>query len=302
MLYIFTPTYNRESYLQKLYSSLVAQRNKNFIWLIVDDGSIDNTEALVKSWQEEDKIYIIYLYQENQGKHIAYNRALEYMGNHGFHVCVDSDDSLAKTAVDTFFENLAVILDRDEYIGVVYPKVKYGQEHIVNGFPTDVNRVNVQDIQLKYGLHMETCIVISNTYANLFRFPRFVGEKFVSEEMLYIYLSQFGGFYPVNKAVYYFEYLEEGLTKNIFRLWLKNPKGTMVFLEKRKEYILKHFQGFIKYREWLKVKLNINAFQLAQNDIDLAKDYSLLDYFLLPVSLLVKHRRFNKKKALEKQL
>ena len=67
-LTVFTPTYNRAYTLGRLYESLCRQSNKNFEWLVVDDGSKDGTEELIKSWQSEEKISIRYIYQENGGK------------------------------------------------------------------------------------------------------------------------------------------------------------------------------------------------------------------------------------------
>ena len=64
ILTIFTPTYNRGYIIGKLYDSLLSQTNKNFKWLIVDDGSSDNTEVLVKSWIAEGKIEIKYINSE----------------------------------------------------------------------------------------------------------------------------------------------------------------------------------------------------------------------------------------------
>ncbi|MFX3882814.1 glycosyltransferase family 2 protein, partial [Streptococcus suis] len=64
---------------------------------------------------------------------------------------------------------------------------------------------------------------------------------------MYIYTGKYGGFRPINKVVYYFEYLEDGLTKNIFQIWKKNPQGTLYFLEQRKKYIKENFNGFEKF-------------------------------------------------------
>ena len=73
---IFTPTYNREKLLPRLYNSLVEQENNNFIWLVVDDGSNDNTKELITSFIKENKIKIEYIYQSNAGKNQAYNTGI----------------------------------------------------------------------------------------------------------------------------------------------------------------------------------------------------------------------------------
>src|SRR5699024_7599204 len=98
-LTIFTPTYNRAYILPKLYNSLVEQSNKDFVWLIVDDGSTDNTKKLVFTWIRENKISIKYYYQKNQGKSIAHNKGVKETDTELFS-CVDSDDYLTKDCVE----------------------------------------------------------------------------------------------------------------------------------------------------------------------------------------------------------
>ena len=102
-LTIFTPTYNRAYILPNLYESLVNQTSKDFEWVIVDDGSTDETESIVKKWIAESRICIKYIKQENQGKHIAINTGTEHADGELFFI-VDSDDSLKNHAVSTISE------------------------------------------------------------------------------------------------------------------------------------------------------------------------------------------------------
>jgi len=97
-LTVFTPTYNRAYCLGQLYDSLVRQTNKDFVWLIVDDGSSDTTKEVVASWQKEDKIEIQYVYQENQGMHGAHNTAYKTIVTE-LNVCIDSDDYMPDDAI-----------------------------------------------------------------------------------------------------------------------------------------------------------------------------------------------------------
>ena len=92
MLTIFTPAYNRAYTLHKCYESLKRQTSKEFKWLILDDGSTDNTKELVEKWLKEDNIFDIrYIYQKNQGMHGAHNTAYENIDTE-LNVCMDSDD------------------------------------------------------------------------------------------------------------------------------------------------------------------------------------------------------------------
>ncbi|HEP1843358.1 TPA: glycosyltransferase family 2 protein [Streptococcus suis] len=292
MLYIFTPTYNRKHHLQQLYVSLLQQINRNFIWLLIDDGSSDQTNELVKEWQDDNQIQIIYEYQKNQGKHAAYNKALEIMGNDGFHVCVDSDDILSNEAVDIILQDCLRVSKLEEYVGVVYPKMERKSQLETKWLPAEVNSVAIPDIKLKFGLNIETCIVIKNEIASQYRFPIFESETFLSEETFYIFLSNYGSFIPYNSAVYYFDYLEGGLTNNIFSIWLRNPIGTLYFLNLRIQYILDNYKGIVRYREFCKATINRNAIQLAIEDYKWSQNYGVFDYLLLPLTILMKSIRF----------
>lgn len=106
-LTVFTPTYNRAYMLPILWDSLCKQTNKNFIWLIIDDGSNDNTLSLVNEWKKFSPFTIQYVSQKNSGKHVAVNKALEIC-NTPLVMCVDSDDKLTERAVETincYYEN-----------------------------------------------------------------------------------------------------------------------------------------------------------------------------------------------------
>ncbi|MBB3185990.1 glycosyltransferase family A protein [Microbacter margulisiae] len=98
---IFTPTFNRITTLPRLYESIKAQTYKNFSWLIIDDGSTDNTQELVQKWIEENVISIQYIYKENGGKHTALQLALECIESKYIEM-IDSDDMFTSTAMETF--------------------------------------------------------------------------------------------------------------------------------------------------------------------------------------------------------
>ena len=114
ILTIFTPAYNRAHTLPRTYESLCRQSCKDFIWLIVDDGSTDNTAALVQQWQSRDNGFEIqYIYKENGGMHTAHNAA--YANIHTeLNTCIDSDDMLADGAVEKILNKWAEVKDNAE--------------------------------------------------------------------------------------------------------------------------------------------------------------------------------------------
>lgn len=101
-LTIFTPTYNRAYILSKAWESLCSQTNHNFIWLIVDDGSSDNTRQLIAHWKKESPFTIEYVFQNNSGKHIARDRAIDLCITPLF-MTLDSDDYLIPEAVELIY-------------------------------------------------------------------------------------------------------------------------------------------------------------------------------------------------------
>ena len=101
---VFTATFNRAKQLHRVYSSLLAQSYKNFEWVVVDDGSTDETKELIETWKRNNKMEIRYIFQLNQGKHIAFNLGVD-LAKGDMLVSVDSDDSILPNALELFKTN-----------------------------------------------------------------------------------------------------------------------------------------------------------------------------------------------------
>ncbi len=289
MLYIVTPTYNRAKELCILYKTLKSQTCLDFIWLVVDDGSTDETPLLIAKFQEDSCVAIDYLKKDNGGKHTAYNLALDYMSKIDCHIVVDSDDWLAMDAVEKILQDLEKTSNKE--IGIVYPK--YGRDSSPQWLSDNVKYVSIPDIKLKYGLSIETAIVIKNLFIGQLRLPSFEGEKFLSEEIFYIMLSEFGKFLPLNRRIYFFEYLEHGLTNNLFHLWKKNPKSTYLLFKERKKYILQNLSGFNRIVELFKVSLNEQALSLATSkNENIPQELSVGERMLKPLAYLFYLKRY----------
>lgn len=292
MIIIFTPTYNRVKLLEMLYSSLKRQKNKNFYWLIVDDGSTDDTQKMVKEWISVGEIKIIYHYQRNSGKHQAYNYAIANFFNKYWHMCVDSDDSLKEEAVSNFYQDMAYIKDMDDCLGMVYPREHLHGKNI--WLPSDTEAVSIPEIKLKYKINSETAILFRPNALSFF--PVFEGEKFLSEEIMYIDIEKKGRFLPKKKYLYKHEYHKDGLTHNLFRLWKSNPAGTNLLLEKRYMFIKNNLNGWNKIKEIIKCDLNIGAFKLSQKEsiINIIRDSdnSLMMTSLVPLFIILHKKRY----------
>ena len=117
-LTVFTPAYNRAHTIGRTYESLCRQDCKDFVWLIVDDGSSDNTRELVQEWQKrENGFEIQYIYKENGGMHTAHNTAYENITTE-LNVCIDSDDCMAEGAVRKILDKWQQVKDKG-YAGMI---------------------------------------------------------------------------------------------------------------------------------------------------------------------------------------
>lgn len=225
---IFTPTYNRGEELLNLYSSLIKQSRMDFEWLVIDDGSTDNTEEIVKSLIEKVPFKITYVYKENGGKHTAINMALE-MVKTPLLATVDNDDYLAEDALEIIAEDFFSCKDETELCEFIYLR-KYkdnaviGEKFPVEGIVDPIeNILNNRVKGDKFG------VMITEKFIK-YRFPVFNGEKFMGESVLS--LQVYKDKYKVklsNKAIYVCEYRADGLTAAGRKLRISNPLGGMEY-------------------------------------------------------------------------
>lgn len=227
---IFTPTYNRASLLPKLYDSIVAQKTRNFEWLIIDDGSTDNTEVVVQAFIEEAKVNIRYIKQYNGGKHRAFNRAIEEANSEWF-VCIDSDDPLVQGAIINMDKAIAMIEGRDDVAGVVGVCVTPTGERI--GYvPGDTLLSNTIECRDRYHLQCEP-EVYKLSLLKQYRFPEFEGEKFITEAVVFDRLTEFHPLLYTNFPMQVKEYLAGGLTDNQLKIRVNSPNGTLAYYKQR---------------------------------------------------------------------
>jgi glycosyltransferase involved in cell wall biosynthesis len=229
-LTIFTPTYNRAFCLGNLYNSLVAQSNKDFEWLIIDDGSTDNTSELVKQWQTEGNIKIRYYFQQNAGKSQAHNCGVEMTTTELF-VCVDSDDALTPDAVESILQKWQNV--GRGVIGILAYKVDKKTNVSVTQISPLISKASLYDAYEYYGMKGDTMLCYKTDIIKRCKFPLFDNERFVPEAYLYDYLDQFGKLAILHKGIYLCEYLEGGYTRNMAKLLKNNPKGYFAFINQR---------------------------------------------------------------------
>lgn len=240
LITVFTPTYNREKFLEKAYESLLKQTSQNFIWLIVDDGSTDNTEKIVRKWIEDNKICIKYYKKINEGKAQAYNYAIDNTVTEYFLFCLDSDEVLVENAIE-FFEKK--ISSPKDYIG--YVSIRH-EENALKKYSTvyDVkvmNGMSYAEALKKDLVKIETIMVYKTNYLKKFKFPKIDGEKFFTEAYIFFQMDEVVDWN--DKVLVYGKYLDDGLTKNTIKLYNDSPRSWYLYnklrLEKTEKKLLK---------------------------------------------------------------
>lgn len=232
---VFTPAYNRADLLPRCYQSMVSQTNKNFVWMVIDDGSTDNTEELVKKWiKETQEIEIQYYYKENGGLHTAYNEAIAHIET-PLCVCIDSDDWMPDDAIEKILscwekngsDSVAGIVGLDysadgKVIGDPLPNQKtvnlidllIGKYHIVNGDRTNVMRTKLY-----------------KKFAPMKVFP---GEKNFNPHYMHLQISREYDFLVLNENLRFVEYQSGGMSNSMLKQYRNSPNS---FAEIRKLYL-----------------------------------------------------------------
>ncbi len=224
-LTVFTPAYNRAHTLPRTYKSLCQQTNKNFIWMIVDDGSTDNTKELVTEWQSVDNGFEIqYFYKQNGGMHTAHNMAYENIQTE-LNVCIDSDDAMPDDAVEkilAFWENYG----SDDVAGIVALDADMNGNVLGTELPKEITQTSTTKLYGKFGVTGDKKFIYRTDVINsVSTYPEFEGEKLVPLGFKYNLVAQNYEMLLMNGVVCLVDYQQDGSTNTIFRQYLQSPRG-----------------------------------------------------------------------------
>lgn len=250
---VLTATYNREKLIINLYNSLKenAKYNVEIEWLIMDDGSNDDTEKLIKEFKKENKVEIKYYYQENQGKMAAINK-LVGQATGDFIIDCDSDDYFTNDAfmiINEVYEKNKNNLD-DIYALCFFKQYKNG-ENIGKKFKKD--KTTMFDLYFKEGEDGEKVLVFFSKIRKQYKHELENDEKFITEARMYHKIDKDFKIFCVNKPIMVCEYQENGYTKNISNQFKKNPYGYYEYFKeilekdmngvtfKKRLYVIKHY-------------------------------------------------------------
>ena len=222
-LTIFTVTYNRDYSLPNLYESLCAQKNKNFTWLVVDDGSTDNTKALIESYAEKDNGFEIkYVYKENGGMHSAHNEAYKHIDTY-FSMSIDSDDRLAENAVEKIFKFWDEYGSED-YAGIIALDSDLKGNLVGKRLP-DKKSTTITHYYEHGGCGDKKLVYRADVIKNTPPYPEFEGEKYFSLRYKYTIIDEKYEMLILNDYLCVVDYQPDSSTNNMLRQYRRNPKG-----------------------------------------------------------------------------
>lgn len=225
---VFTPTYNRKHIILNLYRSLKQQTYHNFEWLVIDDGSTDATKDLFDRLIAEHNLFQIRYYRfENSGKQKEINRALDLAEGSLFFI-VDSDDILTSNALEMVNHWASEMPKEQMYCGFA------GSDGDLKGNPTNpiFSRYYVdatfydRNPESKLFIGYDRPWVFYTDIHRKYKYPEFPDEKFITEAVVWNRMAHDG--YKIrcfNDVIYLREHQEIGLTNNIHKILVNNPKG-----------------------------------------------------------------------------
>ena len=279
---VFTCTYNRANTIGRTYESLCRQTRKNFKWLVVDDGSTDNTRELVERWQKHDNGFEIqYAYKVNGGLHTGYNKAIELMETE-LCVCIDSDDWMPDDAVEKIIFTWQSRKTKDVagIVGLDY----IDEEKPIGGLLPEVEKCHIYDLGFKYHHCGDKKIVIRvDLFKQVAPQPTYNGEKNFNPMLMIDKIDLNYEWLIINENLCFVDYQPDGMANGIFRQYLNSPNS---FAAMRIEYF--KFPGTsLKYKIKQYIHLGSSAC-LAKNFSWLNKAPNpLVAYLLLPFGFLL---------------
>ncbi|MHB1934966.1 MAG: glycosyltransferase family 2 protein [Acidobacteriaceae bacterium] len=235
---IFTPTYNRAHTLPQAYDSLKAQTFRDFEWLIVDDGSSDETAHLVRRWIADNEFSIRYIYQPNQGKHVAFNRGVSEANGELF-LTLDSDDTCVPHALERFhhhWESIG-IQDRHKFSGVTCLCMDSKGHVVGSSFPNVLDSDPVT-METRYRITGEKWGFHRTEILREFPFPVLSGERFVPEGLIWNRIARDYKIRFINEPLRQFEILPDGLSSSILKIRVNSPRGARLYYREYLEFSL----------------------------------------------------------------
>lgn len=221
---VCTPTFNRASLLPRVYRGLLDQTFTDFEWLVVDDGSTDETGEVIKKWQSEAPFRIRYIWKENGGKHSAHNASVREARGKLF-VMIDSDDWMLPRALEVMESAWRQIETREDYSGICC-LFQYEDGTIVGDrFPKHGMESNAIDLRFNHGISGDKMGFTKTEILRRFQFPGDLGRNLIPESLVWNRISQQYQMRCTNDVVGVKEYQLDGLTDLSVLNSYRNPSA-----------------------------------------------------------------------------
>ncbi len=256
---VFTPAYNRAHLLPRAYESLKRQGYRDFEWIIVDDGSTDDTEAVVGEWLENKDFPIRYIKKQNGGKHTAINRGVEEAKGELFFI-LDSDDMLTDDALQIVADEYETVRGDSSFGGVCGLDCYQDGKIVGGGLPQETIDCNAVDIRYKYHVTGDMKEVFRTEVLREFPFPEIQGERFCPEQLVWFRIAQKYKLHYFNKPIYIAEYQGDGLTAGITRARMNSPVASMICYQEMTTY------SNVPFVEKCKAAINYWRFRCCRNN------------------------------------
>lgn len=227
---ILTPTYNRASLLPRLFDSLLRQTNKDFEWIVVDDGSTDDTREVVANLKEKcgGAFPMGYVYKANGGKHMAINIGVERARGELLFIA-DSDDLLTDDALETVANSWHDISDDKSFAGIAGLDIAMDTREVIgSGLPQEHIDCNAIGIRYRHHVTGDMKEVFRTEVLREFPFPEFAGERFCPEQLVWFRMARRYRLRYINKPIYIADYQPDGITAGITRARMRNPSASML--------------------------------------------------------------------------
>ena len=279
--------------MPKLYESIKENLKYNITpeWIIVDDGSIDDTKNIVQSFIDENKVIIKYLYQKNSGKMAAINEAVK-MATGDLMVDCDSDDYLVNNSFEIIEKNAEKILNNEKFYGLVFLKREENGKISGKEFKQKEYITTMFDLYFKEDIGGEKILVYNSKIRKMYSHQLEQNEKFITEARMYHKMDEKYKLIAINEVIEQGSYIEDGYTKNINKTFKSNPYGYYMYF---KELLEKNMNGVKFSKRLYVIKHYILFSHLTENKFNANVIKDVLNKFLYIILYLpgmMKSKRF----------
>lgn len=292
-LSILTATYNRAKYLPKLYESIKEnlQSNLSCEWIIIDDGSEDNTKNQVQKFIDENIVPIKYFYKKNSGKMSAINEGMKYITGDLVVDC-DSDDFFVQDAFNKINENANKLFENQNLYGMIFLKKENSENISGKEFKNKEQITTMFDLYFKEDIQGEKVIVYNSKIRKLYNHQLEANEKFITESRMYHKMDEKYKLLAINEVIEQGSYIEDGYTRNIDKTFKQYPYGYYMYF---KEILQKDMNGVLWNKRMYVIKHYILFGYLTNNKFDdkfIKNKFNKFLYRILYLPGIIKSKKF----------